>query len=262
MQGDTLVLSVGEMNEKEIWLDFNSFPERKSFAVGLRDLAKRADGGGYDLQVKWRRNDDRPQKDVHRLQFHCGLQTRLPGLKVNEDGKIGSMTLTASAGNWQHAKQSLTQPLMEEARCHESDECKISIAQGKTCQEAQVTLTFTVPEADVNVSRRISYLQDFFTRKDSKVRAKCRNLSFKWWHKPLEEREKEEVCAWIRQLIGHEQSARLREWISSENLDGRAFLQRLIEGMPLQIVAPAVLDKVCEHVGLGQNSAKASLRPS
>ena len=110
-----LSVGVGETNKKEIFLDFNSFPVRRFFEVALPDLPRRTDGTGYDLPVSWMLNGC-PQKDKCRLQFHGVLQRYLPAFTANKDGKIVSVTFTASASNWRDRQLSLANLLIQDQR--------------------------------------------------------------------------------------------------------------------------------------------------
>ena len=116
-------------------------------------------------------------------------------------------------------------------------------------------MTFTVPKADVNVSDMIIRILEPFMNKDSQVRQKkCRQLSLKWWRKPVQERDTGELVDWTRQLSGLERhiTSRLCNWMTSEGIDGQTFVERLMEGMSVPGVPLGVLDKVREYLGLGQ----------
>ena len=116
-QEDRLLLSVGvgEKDQKNVKLNWNSLPVHKSFPVRLRDLVKRDDGGGYDLQVKWTLADNEQDEDKSRVQFPPTLDRDLPRLVADEDGKIRFMTLTASALSFQASGTTLGQLLRQEA---------------------------------------------------------------------------------------------------------------------------------------------------
>ena len=81
-------------------------------------------------------------------------------------------------------------------------------------------------------------------------------MGLKWWRKPLEERDAKQVCDWIRQLLGHEQGAKLQKWVGS-GLHGQAFINKLMLGTLPPGAPPWELDKVFKHLGLGRNPAEA-----